>query len=293
MRILVQLQATLNLEGADIYPPDVEDMCKRLISDRYVGRNYKSCHVLEVVRILRRSPIRMTAMMDGSASIDVQFEARAVKLFPGEVLHECKVIEIDEFGAIRFVLPNAAATMDYKDYAKFLKIGDVIPTRVHQVSYMPFQTEISLTVTPFAPVVTRNVTYKVVDAPEDPHHVDFTALNEVEALLKEVDPKTVKAFKAIMYPFKKKRKHGKPINLKDIASLASEYVVIGPEADAFTLAAPQGAVIGSSATNIQSVAAFEARMYLEALYGLCRVYPTSKEANKCINVWKYYANKRQ
>jgi hypothetical protein len=326
MKIIKQMETTLNLHGADIYNLDVDFVCIKLLTDKYVGKNFMSCHVTEVLRIIRKSDRYMTQMMDGSCSIDVQFEVRAIVFTRGEIIHGCKVVEKDSDGAIRFATSVTAAIMVDRDYAGVCNVDDVIPTIVNQVRYALNTSEVTLSVTPFEPNFDDPVVYKVTssDFPAADHpsvcaeretsddfdekSVDVTGVRiaELETALDAGDKKTIKFFANLMYPYKKMVKIPKAlkfIDLADISNLKKGFVVIPKGMDMgrkgayhfddVDTATAMGIIIEQSAESIQSAISMEVLDYLEGLNGLRETYPTTKESRKYVAVWRHFLSRKR
>jgi hypothetical protein len=199
----------------EIYHHDMDSLLMQKLSARYTGRCFQSIYILSIVRIIRRSSIRMTiTRLDGSASVDVQYEVEGLVLNPGDVLHGCKIIEIH----------NNAITAEHKyvgiklqknvtnKISQILQVGQTIPVIVQKVRYIPNQKNISMIATPYAPTINEDPIYRIKSAlkPEEVEKLGMFTDQIDEELKLHGGIKNEKAymfFQDLMYPYKNNIKY--------------------------------------------------------------------------------------
>ena len=216
MIITKVINTTIDLfDPVDIYTVDIKSTLKKKLEDRYKKRCYQSILIIEIVSIKRHSSVIMVNnRLDGAAYVDVEFEAKGIVLITGEILHNCKIIEIHsnaitmehEYAGIKLQKDNGDAIF------KILKVGQKIPVVIQKVRYMVNQTSISAIATPFLPSITEEVFYNITEglSPEE--------TNELTNLMLEIDKEedthksamkeeTYEFFKNLIYPYKVNQKY--------------------------------------------------------------------------------------
>jgi hypothetical protein len=236
-------QTSIDLMTPDeIFHPDIDSLIMQKLSARYSGRCFQSIYILSIVKIIRISDIRMTiTRLDGSASVDVEYEVEGLILNPGDVLHGCKIIEIH----------NNAITAEHmyvgiklqknvtNKISQILQVGQIIPVIVQKVRYIPNQKNISMIATPYVPTTNEDPIYRIKSA-LTPNEVDKLGMfaDQIDAELKLHDSikhgKSYIFFQDLMYPYKNKRTPFaedmgmKPValDLKSLIDIASGIVIM-------------------------------------------------------------------
>lgn len=167
MLIKKNLETSLDLtDPNEIYRVDLDDLIKKKLMVRYVGRCYQSCYVTEVTKIIRRSSIRLVDnRIDGGATVDVLFEIQGIILVKGELLHGCKIAEIQQqtitaenkYAAIKLQKGQSGSIFG------ILKVGQIIPIVVSKVRYSPNAETMSVIGTPFYPSVSKDIYCEITD----------------------------------------------------------------------------------------------------------------------------------
>lgn len=291
MRIIKEIETNLTIFGSDIFSPDREITCTRLLTEKYAGKNFKSCHIINIHKILEVSSRRMNETLDGSANINVRFEVNAIVYVKDEIIHGCKVVEKDANGVIRFISPNAALYIEESpDYAGICNVGDIIPTIVLKVGYTPNQTQITAAVMPFVPLFNKPIVYKIEE-------------KKVECYIKVIkvdDDKTTKFFANLLYPYKKyapKPKKMTFVEMNKIPNIRKGYLVI-PTGDIYlngayhtfehTIAKKHGTVVEHDIQHIYQTYISEYTMYKDTLEGFKKTYPLLSDVKKYKKVWEFY-----
>jgi hypothetical protein len=239
------------INPADIYQHDVETMLLQKLNTRYQKRCYLSIYVLEVLRIVRRSSIKMvTNRLDGGAQLSVQFEVSGFIINEGDILHNCKIIEIHtnaitaehEYVGIKLQKdPN-------NKISQVLKIGQIIPIVVSRVRYIPNKSKVSMVATPYIPKISE-VTYYNITAGISPEQSEklgmlIDMITEEEKLHTDTVKisKKYQFFQDLMYPYKVNHKYEKSrlaeqlgmkavsLELKNMLSI-SNGVIVQPDED--------------------------------------------------------------
>jgi hypothetical protein len=233
----------------EIFHHDIDTLLMQKLSSRYRGRCFQSIYILSIVRIIRRSSIRMTiTRLDGSASVDVQYEVEGLVLNPGDVLHGCKIIEIHnnaitaEHKYVGIKLQNSVTNK----ISQILQVGQTIPVVVQKVRYIPHQKNISMIATPYIPTTNEDPIYRIKSAltpPEVEKLGMFVDQIDDELKLHDgiKDERKYIFFHDLMYPYKNNIKYErtqiaefmgmKPIalNLKSLIGIKSGVVSMPSE----------------------------------------------------------------
>lgn len=236
---------------SDIYRHDVETMLLQKLNTRYQKRCYLSMYVLEVLRIVHKSLIKMvTNRLDGGAQLSVQFEVSGFIINEGDILHNCKIIEIHtnaitaehEYVGIKLQKdPN-------NKISQVLKIGQIIPVVVGHVRYIPNKPKVSMVASPYIPTISE-VTYYNITAGLSPEQseklgmfIDMIAKEEKLHTDAIKSSKKYQFFQDLMYPYKVNHKYEKssiaeqlgmkavPLDLKNMLVI-SNGVIVQPDED--------------------------------------------------------------
>lgn len=209
------LETSIDLtDPVEIYNHDINPMIIKKLTTRYKNRCFQSIYVLSIVKIIRRSSIKMTtARLDGSASIDIQFEVEGIVLIEGNILHGCKVIEIHtnaitaEHKYVGIKLQRDSSNK----ISQILQIGQVIPVIVKKVRYIPNQSKISMIASPYVPSITDPVVYKISSglSMEETEKLGMFIDQIADELKLHTDTETKRYafFKDLMYPYKVNMKY--------------------------------------------------------------------------------------
>jgi DNA-directed RNA polymerase subunit E'/Rpb7 len=199
----------------DIYCTDIKQLLITKLTERYKGKCYKSVLIMSINKIVKHSAIYMADdRLDGSASINVNFDVNGFILLQNEVLHGCKVVDITVSGILvehKYAGGLVHADMK-KQITKIIKKDQIIPVTIYAARYNPNQTQITIRGAPFEPINTKYVYYHIDDilSPEETEKVAaLLELFEQEMKLhKEIqNNKNYEFFKDIIYPYVKNQKY--------------------------------------------------------------------------------------
>lgn len=213
MLIKKTLETTLDLfQHDDIYCLDVEAMLIKKLTEKYANRCFKSMLILKILKILKKSSIHFEDnRLDGGAHIDVTFEAEGEVYTRGEVIHGCRIIEIqgniiaaeNKYAGIKLI-HNDQNTIPI---LKVLEVDHVIPIVVQRVAYNMYKSKISISGTPYIPIFTPVIWFDIQEGLTPDQTEKITKYLEIIATEEEEHKKISKEkryelFKNIMYPFK-------------------------------------------------------------------------------------------
>ena len=215
MLIKKNLETSLDLiDPNEIYRIDLDDLIKKKLTTRYVGRCYQSCYVTEVTKIIRRSSVRLIDnRIDGGATLDVLFEVQGIILVKGELLHGCKIAEIQQqtitaehkYAAIKLQKGQSGSIFG------ILKVGQIIPVVVSKVRYSPNADTMSVIGTPFYPSVVKDIYCEITDELTIEQSEQITSIldqitDEEEKHKSIAGEKSYEFFRDLMYSWKTAQK---------------------------------------------------------------------------------------
>jgi hypothetical protein len=323
------------LDPNDIYVLDIDTLLISKLTTRYKNKCFQSILILEITKIIRRSSTRMiNNRIDGSASVDVQFEVKGVILIQGEILHGCRIVEINSnaitaennYAGIKIQKEtNSKATKDISDAIfKILRVGQKIPVVIQKVRYTPNQPSISVIATPFMPIVSDEIYYRI-NQPLNPSQTDQLSylLDQISIEEKEhtaiQKDKSYDFFKDLLYPYKVNQKYDqskkastlklKPVvlNIKNMVEIESGIVVYPSEDNRYNKrfflsnsddsnmfnASDSSMIIDNGAYQIFADIVNKYILYLQALRGFVETYPTAESMQELLVYWKLCKNAQQ
>ena len=231
MKIIKYLETRLNItNNNDIFCTDYENMIISLLKKKFINRCYKSVYIIDILSILRRGNINCQAKsLDGGLYVDVQFKAECIVYEKGEILQNCKVVQVTDKDII--LAKSKHCSIQIKNIMKIdiFKENDEIPIIVQATRYNLFDTEIAISSIPLVPIVELNINYKITESTLDKS--DFTEDQEEEIVIKELEKKisefnnkAVKFFVELIYPYKSYKDYKKIANKTKISNYSSVKV---------------------------------------------------------------------
>jgi hypothetical protein len=153
-------------DPAVLYSTDMKSTLKTILTQMYVGKCFKRCHVTEIIDIEDNSPPVMEAMRNGgSARISIRARVRGIVYDMFEVIPDAKIVEIIEDGKMLLRSRHAAIMIAADPRLQHFKVGMTVPIRAMESRYIPYRDTISVTGIPFVPIF---------NPPTDPFDVNFT-----------------------------------------------------------------------------------------------------------------------
>ena len=200
----------------DIFCADYGKNALLLLKDKYTKRCFKSVYVLDVLHIIKRSAIHCkNKVADGSGYMDVTFEVSGIIYEKGEVIHNCKIIQINNNGIMHAKSEHASLFIKNIDDTVIFKEMDEIPVIVNMAKYGMYETEISVSSYPFMPLPKKSIILKIIDDSSDLSKSDkitesigldiSTELKKLESeitKIKKTNKPIYEFFKDLIYPYK-------------------------------------------------------------------------------------------
>ena len=198
-------------DAQDIYSPNITAVLLKKLNERYRGKCYKSMLITDVLRVIEHSDIRIVDnRLDGAAYVDVQLEVKGIILIKGEILTDCKVIDVLNTGTIiehRYATGLITPGTNQYLYG-IIKKNQTIPIIVNDVRYNVGNTAISISGFPFSPQINKNIYYNLTGVLTDDqkNKLDYI-LNDIRDELKlHSENKSFEFFTELLYQFKSNQK---------------------------------------------------------------------------------------
>lgn len=138
MKITKILETRVNLSNInDIYSNNLNKVIIDTLEKKYVGICYKSCYIIKINKIIRRSLAKISVDLEGTVNIDVVFEVTCVVYNKKEIITKVEIINKDPSGRIQGkskycnleILPDPLLT--------YFKKGDMICVNIIIIRYLP------------------------------------------------------------------------------------------------------------------------------------------------------------
>jgi hypothetical protein len=319
MIITKKITTSVDLLSPDaIFDPNIEKVILELLTKRYVGKCYKSMLIISILKIINRSTIKMASnRLDGGAFVDVTIELEGIVYSKGEILHNCKIIEITDMDIT--AEHKTAGIKIQKDATsslfKLLTVGQVIPIIVGMSRYIIDQNSISIIGVPYSPIPVPyryyNITSEISLEETELIGKIFEMIHEEEKLHdKFKKDKTYEFFRDLTYPYKTNQKfdssekaskyalHTLSLDLKNLLQLKDKVLVYPSEDNKilkriFTTEkksldkiSDEETIIDSSLYIALADIATKYLQYLIMLRGFVETYPTVESNQKMILYWK-------
>jgi hypothetical protein len=147
----------------DMYNDDIDLMLLNKLKEKFVGICYKSCYILDIIRIIRRSSIYMKDTLEGDANLSVMFEVSAIQYLKNEIINGCKIVKKEANGIVHAKSQYAGIQFNIPASMSIFKEGDTVPVIVNLVRYNVNQSAISVLAHPFMPQNSEPIYYKIKD----------------------------------------------------------------------------------------------------------------------------------
>jgi hypothetical protein len=203
MRIDKIIQTRVSLtDPSSVLSPNVEGLVLDVLRSRYVGKCYASCLILEVREIIELSNLIFSRQrQDASISCNVRFSVSGVAYNVNEIIHDCKVINVDKDGHKTCKSEHAAIVIKASNRLQSIREGQVIPVVVG-LKYTLGSSAVSVNAFPFIPRKREKVRYNMVGEASPVINELLKQLDSVVAECKTLPPKVYDHFVSLMYPYK-------------------------------------------------------------------------------------------
>lgn len=305
MLITKTFMTTIDISDCLEYYTNIDVLIMQKLKARYTKKCCMSMLIISVDKIINRSSMRVaTNRLDGSMYVDVDFSVTGIVFIPGEILHNCKIIEIKaqtitaehEHAIIKLQktsLPVSDAIF------KTLKINQVIPVVVQLTRYMANKPMSTMLATPYIPQPFETIIYSVGKPLDDKQTVQLQELlnmvtdeEKKHTLIKK--SKSYMIFSEIMYPYMSKQQFTKgalytdmefkPVDfeIKSISEITSGSIVF-PSEDQPNYRFFHGKKTNATVMSVYTAVASYVNkylVYLQTLRGFVETYPETSTHTK-------------
>jgi hypothetical protein len=304
-------------KSSELYTSNIDDTILRKLNHRFKNRCFKSSYIINIDKIIRRSPIMIhTDLFDGSGYTSVCFQAKVIVLAKGEILNGCKIVEIKKNGILaehEFAVIKLHKLSNNK-ITQVLDIGNIIPVIIDYVRYLPNSDKISIVGIPYFPRKELNKIYRIKEPLEDQQlkiieDTLYLIQQEEQKHIELKKKKSYQIFDDIMYPFKVTQKFGmsklakvlrfKPVKftLEEFNNLSGKIAIYPTEekcsnktfytSSSIEVPSENSLVtIDISAYNFIMSILNKYIIYLLGLRGMCETYKTLTDMNQAKLYWK-------
>lgn len=252
----------------DIYNPDPDSVIKRHLEERFKGKCYKSCLILEIIEIVKRGHLEFSRQLNAHVNVNVCFDVKAVVYHTDEVIHKCKVINIQDNNFIVCQSEYAVIHLqknlriDDSNISNIFKVNQEIPIIVKRTRYDIDKKMITVSGVIYIPYPEKLIVYKVrppltdqkeqKSGPTETKEIDVTNDNQrkLEILQSKIKAeedlhdklkakKEYKFFQTIMYPYKTQQKFSlsplsrlykfKEISIDDLTKHKAPFTLAYPD----------------------------------------------------------------
>lgn len=216
MKLKKVLETRIDINNInDIYCSDYDKKILQILKDKYINKCFKSIYILDVLQIIKRSGLQCkNKVLDGHMYVDISFEVYGVLYEKGDIIHNCKIIQINANGAMHAKSEYASLHIKNPEGIVIFKEMDEIPVIVNIARYNIFDTEISASTIPLIPILKKSTIFKIVDnknlGPDEYKDLlDLKELHDLEAKLSsssKSNKSIFKFFRELLYPYKTPKK---------------------------------------------------------------------------------------
>ena len=205
-----------------IYSIDIDNILLNKIKDTFEKKCYKSCYILLVNKIIRRSNLNFNNKdLNASVNISIMFEATILKYDIYDIINNVKIITITDDKIICQSDSSSILIKSDKNLDSF-KMNQIISVRVGKCSYTTGESKISITAFPFIPIIEEDIFYKIKELTKNEkeelnNSYIMNIINEEENIKKDILKKLKNKwnyFNNLLYPYKTNKKLNK--NIKEI-----------------------------------------------------------------------------
>jgi hypothetical protein len=316
MKVVKLMETRIVIDDiTDMFCSNYDAMVLNLIKKKFNGRCYKSVYILDILRVITRSDLKCkNKSLDGYVYLDVQFESLCMLYENGEIIHNCKIVQILSKNVILAKSTHCSIQIKNPTKIDIFKEGDEIPVIVNDSRYPLFDTEISISSIPLMPTYTSPILNIIATSDMDAEHKEAseTLLSEIDALVEEVDKfdkKAVKFFVELLYPYKKYKSFkafGDALTLEEFDKIKEGDLVFASDRylnedvfykfrkdfDVKSFDMGELIEVNISLKEMHDKLIFERKKNLEVLLGFLREYNIEKIKKNSI-LWQVYSSLKQ
>lgn len=242
MKVSKIIETRLDISSIDnIFCSDYDKTILNLLANKFQNRCYKSVFITSIDKIIKRSKMHCkNKLLDGSIYVDIMFECTAIIYEKQEVIHNCKIIQINNNGIMHAKATNTSLQIKNIDGVNIFKENEEIPVIVKMARYNIFEDEISVSAVPLIPIIQDVIIFKIKnqsansknDYSKDDYSKDLADINDLEKKLKDIKTKNKSVynfFRELLYPYKTFQKYKSiEISIKVLESLKENQFVYKP-----------------------------------------------------------------
>lgn len=242
MKVIKVVETRVDIDDInDMFCSDYNSNILKKLKTLYTKKCFKSIFILDILRIVNRSALHCkNKVLDGGTYIDVSFEVSGIVYEKGEIIHNCKIIQINNNGTMHAKSEYASINIKNVEGLAVIKESDEIPVIVHMVRCNIFEEEISVLAIPFIPIIQPSIIYKITGAnikDKKENLFDMAQLTKLESNLvsiKKSNKNVYKFFIELIYPYKSTKTLNEfkstEITLENLYNLQQDTLVYNPEA---------------------------------------------------------------
>lgn len=221
----------------DMFCSDYNNNILQILKKLYIKKCFKSIFILDIIRIVNRSGLHCkNKVLDGGTYIDISFEVSGIIYEKGEIIHNCKIIQINNNGTMHAKSDYASLNIKNVEGLVLVKENDIIPIIVHMSRCNIFEEEISVMAIPFIPILKQPIIYKINITSNSIDVLDLDVITKLENELqkiKKTNSSVYEFFIKLIYPFKSTKEldeyKGTKITLDNFAKLQQDMLIYSPE----------------------------------------------------------------
>lgn len=169
MQIKKLLETYIDIKDTnEIFSNNIENMLMDKLREKFIGKCYMSCLIININKIIKRSFIYMKDTLEGDCHLNIMFEVDAIEYIKNEIINGCKIIKKESNGIIHAISEHTGIQINIPANISIFKEGDIIPVIVKMVRYNINQTSVSVLATPFIPNTDPIIYYKITDTLSKP-----------------------------------------------------------------------------------------------------------------------------
>jgi hypothetical protein len=305
----------------DVYVKDIDTLLLSRLRSKFVHKCYKSCFIIKVLRILRRSFIRINSFMDGMGYVNVNFEVQALVYNTNEIITGATIINKDPNGRMQCKSAYASIEVAPDKILDTYEKGSKIPLVVLKPRYIYGKSSISVMAKAFKPSLQPNRVYHCSGkcSAEDVQLLKKMYADVQNSLHVLPNNSAVDFFQKLLYPFSKpvpfsmqeskivSKLREIPMQFDSIKSLDEGYYILPneldrssktfyyvPSSDIAVLKAFSAKydVVEEKFVTIMERFLNEYAIYNSSLYALIEAYPTAEAVKKDSLLFKYYSRNK-
>ena len=188
-----------------MYSNNVDNEIMNLLRKYFVNVCYKSCYVLEIIRIIKRSRLEAHIDTSGDMFVCVVFEAKVIVYQPNEIIADATIVNKDSSGGVQCTTDKCAIDVAPSKALNMFNNDDKIPVSCTKLRYMYRMNKISTIASLFRPVVNRDpVVFKC--STEGTAIDPTTLIKDYSDLVRQIESgkdERTEFFVKLLYPYPK------------------------------------------------------------------------------------------